>query len=94
MDIGRLVFSGWIGVSVFLRGEEGLGFSLSHALAFQGNAVGVMNDATRDGVSNCGLSNHEIPPSHRTLGRDEERNPPITVLEDLQQVGSHRMILL
>ena len=50
------------GVAVFLRGQEGLGFSLSHAFAFQGNAVGVMDDAVQDGVSNCGLADQDVIP--------------------------------
>ena len=75
-----------INFAVFGVGQGGCGFSLSHAVAFEADAVGIVDDAVQDGIGDGGFANHVVPLGDRQLGGDEGRFAPIALLKDFQKI--------
>src|SRR5260221_3149252 len=48
--------------------------------------MGVVNEAVQNRVGVGGIPDHIVPGAHGELARDDRRAPPVSLLEDLQQV--------
>ena len=59
---------------------------LSHALAPEGDAVGVVNDPIENGVGDGGVCDQVMPSGHRNLGGDQGGFAPIAFLDDFGQM--------
>ena len=46
---------------VFIAGQEGRRFLLSHTVSLQSDSVSVVNDPVEDGVCDCWLADHLVP---------------------------------
>src|SRR5271154_1286103 len=60
---------------------------LAQALAGQFDAIGVMNDAVEDGVSERGYPDQIVPAVDGNLAGDDERAFVVAILDDLQQIA-------
>lgn len=61
-------------------------FLPSHAVAFKGNAVRIVDDPIEDCVCDSRFSDHVMPLGDGKLRGDQGRFPAIAFLEDFQQV--------
>src|SRR6202451_2030919 len=60
---------------------------LAQALASQFDAIGVMNDAVEDGVSERGYPDQIVPAVDGNLAGDDERALVVAILDDFEQVA-------
>src|ERR1700733_3179124 len=60
---------------------------LAQALAGQFDAIGVMNDAVEDGVSERGYPDQIVPAVDGNLAGDDERAFVVAILDDFQQIA-------
>src|SRR5262249_4461615 len=58
----------------------------AQALACQLDAMGVADEAVENGVGVSGVSNNLMPGRQGELGGDDRRPPPVSVLEDFEQI--------
>ena len=56
---------------VFGMGQCGLWAFSAHAVSFQLDAVGVVDDAVEDGIGDGGFADHLMPTRDGQLGRDD-----------------------
>jgi hypothetical protein len=68
------------------RGTAG-GLTLAQAGAFQFEAVGAVDDAVQDGITQSHVAHDIMPAVDGELTRDQQRAPPFPVIDDLQQVA-------
>lgn len=76
----------------FVAGQERRRFSFAHAVAFESDAVGVVNNAIQNRIGQSGFSNHFVPCGHRKLSCDQGRFPSISLLEDFEQIEALSVI--
>ena len=60
---------------------------LAQALAGQFDAIGVMNDAVEDGVSERGYPDQIVPAVDGNLAGDDERAFVVAILDDFEQIA-------
>ena len=77
----------------FLHGLAGVGFGvggleLAHALAFEFDPVGVVDDAIEDGVGKSWIADDLVPALDRQLTGNENRTGVVAVLDDLEQIAT------
>ena len=71
-----------------VRQASGVGcLPLAHAGAFQFEAMGTVDDAVDDRVSDRQISHDVVPASHGDLAGDQQRALVVAVIHDLQQVA-------
>src|SRR5690606_8452596 len=58
----------------------------SHAVAFESDTVGVVDDAVEDGVGDGWLTDHVVPLGNRQLGGNQGRFSPVAFFEDFQEI--------
>ena len=59
---------------------------LSHAVSFEGDAMGVVDDPVENGVGDCRLADHGVPLGDGELCGDQGGFPAIAFFEDFQQI--------
>src|SRR5262249_40784890 len=64
------------------------GLELAHALAFEFDPVGVVDDAIEDGVGKRWIADDLVPALDRQLAGDENRTDIVAILDDLKQVAA------
>ena len=84
--VAWLLKSVGIGFAVFDVGQGARHFFLPHAVAFEGDTVGVVDDPIKDGVCDGWLADHVMPLSHRQLSGNQGRFAAISFFEDFQEV--------
>ena len=62
--------------------------ALPHALACEGQPVGVMDEAVQDGIGQGRIADGLVPVLHRELAGDNRGAAAVAVFEDFQQVAS------
>ena len=72
--------------AVFSVGQGARGFFPSHAVAFKGDAVGIVDDTVEDGVGDGRLTDHVVPLGDGQLGSDHGRFAPVALFEDFQEI--------
>lgn len=55
-----------IDFAVFGAGQEGRGFLLSHAVALEHDAVGIVHDPVENGIGDGVVCDQVMPSGHRT----------------------------
>ena len=68
--VAWLLKSVGIRFAVFDIGQGAYGFFPSQAVAFEGDAVGVVDDPVEDGICDGWLADHVVPLGHGQLGRE------------------------
>jgi hypothetical protein len=58
------------------------------AIAFERNAMGIVNDAVQDGVAERGIADHVMPAVDGKLAGDEQRSLVVAVVDDLEQIAT------
>src|SRR4029077_2318933 len=86
------------GGAVGPRGRSVYGRSCSRAFtsdeapaqrrAFEVDAMGAMDDAVENGVSQGGITDDFMPAIDRDLAGDQQRPPVVTVVDDLEQIAA------
>jgi hypothetical protein len=71
--------NGWFGVG---------GLELAHAVAFEFDPVGVVDDAIEDGVGKSWIADDLVPAPDRQLTGDENRTGIVAVLDDLEKIAA------
>ena len=84
--VAWLLKSVGIGFAVFDLGQGARSFFLSHAVAFKGDAVGVVDDPVEDRVSDGGLADHVVPFGNGQLGGNQGRFAPVALFKDFQEI--------
>ena len=84
--VAWLLKSVGIGFAVFGVGQGACSFFPSHAVAFEGDTVGVVDDPVEDGVGDGGLSDHVVPLGNGQLGGDQGGFAPVALFEDFEEV--------
>lgn len=75
-----------IDFAVFGAGQEGRGLLLSHAVALEHDAVGVVHDPVENGVGDGGVCDQVMPSGHRDLGGDQGGFAALAFLDDFEQM--------
>ena len=72
--------------AVFDVGQGARGFFPSHAVAFEGDTVGVVDDSVEDGIGDGGFADHVMPLGNGQLRGDEGGFSPVALFEDFQEI--------
>src|SRR5437868_11775605 len=56
--------------------------------AFEVDAMGAIDDAVENGVSQGGIANDFMPATDRDLAGDQERPPVVAIVDDLEQIAT------
>ena len=72
--------------AVFDFGQGARGFFPSHAVAFKGDTVGVVDDPVEDSIGDGWLADHVVPLGDRQLGGNQSRFTPVALFEDFQEI--------
>ena len=72
--------------AVFRLRQGACGFFPSHAVAFEGDAVGIVDGTVEDGVGDGGFTDHVVPLGDGQLGGDHGRSTPVALFEDFQEI--------
>ncbi|MGY4623853.1 hypothetical protein ACVWY3_001609 [Bradyrhizobium sp. USDA 4486] len=82
-------------VSLFSTSVKGArGFFPSHAVAFESDAVGVVDDPVEDSVCDGRLADHVVPLRNGQLGGNQGRFAPIALFEDFEEIKALRIPMI
>ena len=80
------MLSGLSDFDICFLGQAMRSFLSPHAVSFQRDAMGIVDDAVEDSIGDRGLADHFVPGRHRELGGDERGSAAIPFLEDFEQI--------
>lgn len=72
--------------AVFDVGQEASSFFPSHAVAFEGDAVGVVDDPVEDCICDGWLADHIVTLGNGQLGGNQGGFAPVALFEDFQEI--------
>src|ERR1700727_2084696 len=84
--VAWLLKSVGIRFAVFEIGQGARSFFPSHAVAFELDTVGVVDDPVEDGICDGWLADHVVPLGHRQLGGNQSGFASVSFFEDFQEI--------
>ena len=74
--------------AVFDVGQGARGFFPSHAVAFEGDTMGIVDYPVEDGVGDGRFADHVVPLGNGQLGGNQGRFAPVALFEDFEGVST------
>ena len=72
--------------AVFDVGQGARGFFPSHAVAFEGDTMGIVDYPVEDSVGDGRFADHVVPLGNGQLGGNQGRFAPVALFEDFEEI--------